>query len=216
MAPGTAPPDVPPRRATEVDQMPLIGFRNVVKVIPNLLSFFRLGIAPVIVVLALSDERSWFVICLCVSFATDVLDGLTARAWNVCTDFGSRLDSIADELTYVAALVGIFQFEYQNLKPHITMLYVFIGLLTVATLVFVVKFGKTASFHLYSFKANALFQGIFFLILFIFGFNIYIYYFVMSFGILACIEFIAVTLVVNQPVSDAKSLYWVLHEGNRR
>ena len=196
--------------------MPILGFRGVFANIPNLLSFFRLGIAPVIVALALSEERSWFVICLCVSFVTDVLDGLIARALNVCTDFGSRLDSIADELTYVAALVGIFQFEYQALKPHVTMLYTFVGLLTLATVVPILKFGKTASFHLYSFKANALFQGIFILLLFLCGFNVYLYYFVMSFGILACLEFIAVTLVVGQPLSNARSLYWVLRQSDRR
>ena len=67
--------------------------------------------APVIGVLALSEERTLFIVLLCISFVTDVLDGLMARTWNLCTKIGSRLNSIADELTYVAALVGIFQFE---------------------------------------------------------------------------------------------------------
>ena len=172
--------------------------------------------APVIVALALSEERSWFIICLCISFVTDVLDGLIARVWNIRTDFGSRLDSIADELTYAAALVGIFQFEYDDLEPHIMMLYAFVGSLALATFIAIVKFRKTPSFHLYSFKANALLQGIFILLLFLHGFNIYLYYFVMSFGILACLELIAVALVVSEPVSDARSLYWVLRERKSR
>ena len=108
--------------------------------LPNLLSFYRLAMAPVIGALALSEERTLFIIFLCISFVTDVLDGLIARAWNLCTKIGSRLDSIADELTYLAALVGMFQFEYHALKPHIAMLYVFIGLLVVGTLIPVVKF----------------------------------------------------------------------------
>ena len=193
-----------------------MGLRFDVSGIPNLLSAFRLGMAPVIVVLALSEERSWFVLCLCVSFATDVLDGLVARAWNVSSDFGSRLDSIADGLTYAAAFVGILVFEYQALKPHITMLSAFVGMLAVATVLPVLKFGSIASFHLYSFKANALFQGIFLLLLFLHGFNIHLYYVAMIFGIVACLESIAVTLVIDQPVSNARSLYSVLRQGNRR
>lgn len=183
--------------------------------VPNLLSLYRLAMVPVIVALALSEQRTLFVVLLCISFVTDVLDGLIARAWNMCTRFGARLDSIADELTYVAALVGVFQFEYQTLEPHIAVLYVFIGLLVVATLTPLIKFGTTPSFHLYSFKANALLQGVFIFCLFVFGFNVYFYYFVMIFGVLACLEFIAVALVVDEPISDARSLYWVLDKSKR-
>jgi len=183
--------------------------------VPNMLSIYRLAAAPVVVGLALSEQRTLFVVLLCVSFVTDVLDGPIARAWNLQTQIGARLDSIADVLTYAAALVGIFQFEYQTLEPNIAVLYTFIGLLSVAALTPLIKFRTTPSFHLYSFKANALFQGIFIFCLFIIGFNVYFYYFVMIFGILACLEFIAVALVVDEPVSDARSLYWVLDKRKR-
>jgi CDP-diacylglycerol--glycerol-3-phosphate 3-phosphatidyltransferase len=171
--------------------------------------------APVIAALALSEERTFFVIFLCISFVTDVLDGLIARVWNICTKIGSRLDSIADELTYVAAVLGIFQFEYQTLKPHIAILYGFIGMLFVATSIPIIKFRETPSFHLYSFKANALLQSLFIFCLFVFDFDVYLYYFVMSFGILACLEYITVALVLDEPISDAKSLYWVLYKNKR-
>jgi cardiolipin synthase (CMP-forming) len=183
--------------------------------VPNLLSLYRLAAAPVIVAVALSEQRTLFVVLLCVSFVTDVLDGPIARAWNLCTPLGARIDSIADELTYVAALVGIFEFEYQTLQPHIAALYAFLGFLVVAEAIPLIKFGKPPAFHLYSFKANALFQGIFIFCLFVFGFNVYFYYFVMIFGILACLEFIAVALVIDEPVSDARSLYWVLDKSRR-
>jgi len=191
------------------------GSRGDILNVPNLLSFYRLAMVPVIVGLALSEQRTPFVVFLCISFVTDVLDGPIARTWNMCTRFGARLDSIADELTYVAALVGIFQFEYQTLEPHIAVLYAFIGSLVVATLTPLIKFKTTPSFHLYSFKANSLLQGIFIFCLFVFGFNVYFYYFVMIFGVLACFEFIAVALVVDEPVSNARSLYWVLDKSKR-
>jgi cardiolipin synthase (CMP-forming) len=184
--------------------------------VPNVLSFYRLAMAPVIGALALSEERALFIIFLSISFVTDVLDGLIARAWNLCTRIGSRLDSIADELTYVAALVGIFQFEYHAVKPHVAILYVFIGLLALATLIPMLKFRKTPSFHLYSFKANALLQGLFILDLFVLGFDVHLYYIAMSVGILACLEMIAVALVLDEPASDVKGLYWVLRKKRGR
>jgi CDP-diacylglycerol--glycerol-3-phosphate 3-phosphatidyltransferase len=191
------------------------GSRGEFFTVPNLLSSYRLAMAPVIIALALTDQRTLFIVFLCISFATDALDGFIARTWNLCTQVGARLDSIADELTYVAALVGIFQFEYQVLKPHIAMLYIFIGFLAVAALIPMLKFKKTPSFHLYSFKANALLQGIFIVTLFVFGFNVYLYYFVMGFGILACLEAISVSLVIDEPISNARSLFWVLGNRNR-
>jgi len=180
--------------------------------VPNLLSSYRLVMAPVIVLLALSEERTFFVLFLCISLVTDVLDGIVARAWNSRTSFGSRLDSVADEMTYVAALVGAFKFEYQALKPHAPLLYVFIVLLALATVIPLIKFRKIPSFHLYSSKVNALFQASFFFCLFVFDFYIYLYYPVFTFGILACLEVIAITLILDNPISDAKGLYWVLLE----
>lgn len=183
--------------------------------VPNLLSLYRLAMAPVIIALALTEERTLFIAFLCVSFATDVLDGFIARAWNLCTPLGARLDSVADELTYVAALVGVFQFEYQTLQPHIAMLYIFIAFLILTALIPLIKFKRPPAFHLYSSKANAFLQGVFIVTLFLFGFNIYLYYFVIGFGILACLEAIGVSLIVDKPISNARSLLWVLGQRNR-
>lgn len=166
--------------------------------------------APVLIALALSEQRTFFIIFLCISFVTDALDGPIARAWNLRTEFGSRLDSIADISTYAAALVGIFQFEYQALKLQIPMLYLFMGMLLVAILVPLIKYRRIASFHLYSSKLNALFLALFIIYFLTYGFNNFYYYFVLSFGILAFIEIIAVALLLKEPVNDAKGLYWIL------
>ena len=178
--------------------------------LPNLLSAYRLVMAPVLVVLALSGARTYFVVFLAISFMTDLLDGFIARAWNQRTSFGSRLDSIADEMTYVAALTGAFQFEYQAIRPHAALLYAFIFLLVLATFIPLVKFREIPSFHLYSFKINAFLQAVFFFCLFVLDFYPYLFYPIFAFGILACIESIAISLLLDQPVSDARGIYWVL------
>lgn len=182
--------------------------------VPNLVSFYRLAMAPVLVALALYDERTLFIVLLCISFATDVLDGLIARIWHLSTALGARLDSIADELTFLAALVGVLRFEYEALQPHIGMLYVYFGFLALAALIPAIKFKKLPSFHLYSFKANALLQGILIVTLLVFGFSAALYYFTLGFGILACLEAIGVSLVIDEPISNARSLFWVLRRRN--
>lgn len=190
-------------------------FKSVLFTVPGLLSLYRLGITPVIIALALSDERTLFIVFLCVSFVTDVIDGPIARARNQCTQIGARLDSIADLLTYIAALVGVFHFEYDAVKDHLLIFYVFISTLLLFGLISFVKFGRAPAFHLYSFKANTLLQAILIFYLLVFDFNNALYYFTMCFGILAGLEAIITVLVVDEPISDAKSLYSVLNEKRR-
>jgi Phosphatidylglycerophosphate synthase len=71
---------------------------------PNLITGARLALMPVVLALAVAGERGWFAVVLGVALATDVLDGLVARWLNAYSDFGRKLDSVAD---YTAMLVGL-------------------------------------------------------------------------------------------------------------
>ena len=190
-------------------------FKNALLTVPGLLSLYRLASTPVIIALALAEERTLVIVLLCVSFATDVLDGPIARARNQCTRIGARLDSVADLLTYIAALVGIFQFEYEAIKQHLLIFYIFVATLVLMGLISFIRFGQDPAFHLYSFKINSLLQAICIFYILVLGFSKPLYYFTMGFGILAGLEAIAIALVLDKPVSDAKSLYSVLHERRR-
>jgi len=184
--------------------------RRIIPEIPNVLTCYRLLMAPVLVVLALYDQRSLFVVFLCISFVTDALDGPIARALNLRTELGARLDSIADLLTYLAALVGILHFEWQALRPHVPMLYVFMAMLLLAILVPLVRYRSLASFHLYSSKLNALLLALFIIYFLTRGFSASFYYFALGLGIVAFAEIIAVALILEKPINDAKGLYWVM------
>ncbi|MGZ9159455.1 MAG: CDP-alcohol phosphatidyltransferase family protein [Nitrospira sp.] len=190
-------------------------FTSALLTVPGLLCLYRLAMAPVIIALALSEERTLFVVFLCVSFVTDVIDGPIARARNQCTEIGARLDSVADLLTYIAALVGVFHFEYRAVEQHLLIFFVFIASLCLFGVISFVKFGQAPAFHLYSFKINALLQAIMIFYLLVFGFNKSLYYFSMGFGVLAGLEAIITVLIVDKPIADAKSLYSVLDERRR-
>ena len=73
--------------------------------IPNILSFIRLGMIPLIIWLY-CFEKNYLLSMLFVvlSGITDVVDGFIARHFNMVSDFGKALDPIADKLTQIAVL----------------------------------------------------------------------------------------------------------------
>jgi cardiolipin synthase len=75
--------------------------------IPNILSFVRLGLVPVFLVLIILGHDAWALLTLIVSSITDFLDGVLARRLNQVTRLGQLLDPAADRLFIFAALIGL-------------------------------------------------------------------------------------------------------------
>ncbi len=73
--------------------------------IPNLLSFFRIGLIPVIVWLYWSRQHILAGFVLILSGLTDMVDGFVARKYHMISDLGKMLDPIADKLTQAAILL---------------------------------------------------------------------------------------------------------------
>lgn len=118
--------------------------------IPNFMSLYRLLMFPYILYLGISRQEQLFAILLTVSLITDVLDGLIARCFNMKTELGARLDSIADFGTYIAAIAGIFIFKASDFYPYSGSFFIFIFLLCFAHILSLIKFGRMPSLHLYS------------------------------------------------------------------
>lgn len=75
--------------------------------IPNVLSFFRLLLIPVFLVLLLTHEYIWALVTLVVSSATDFVDGYIARTFNQVSRVGQLLDPAADRLFIFSTLIGL-------------------------------------------------------------------------------------------------------------
>ena len=76
--------------------------------IPNLLTFFRIALIPVLVFLLLSSSELLSILSVLVfsiASITDWLDGYIARKMNIVTNLGKFLDPIADKLLIAASLV---------------------------------------------------------------------------------------------------------------
>jgi len=178
--------------------------------IPNILSFYRIFSFPLVLYFAIGHEETIFVVLLVVNLITDILDGFIARRFKIQTEFGARLDSIADVGTYILAVVGIFVFKAEDFAPHLLSFYVFLSLFLFSNILSLIKFKRFPSLHLYSWKIGGYIQGFFFFILFVFGFFPGLYYFMVFWGITSFIEHIVIQLIFREMKSNSKGLYWVL------
>lgn len=80
-------------------------YQNKIITIPNILSFFRLCLIPVIVCLyTVKQDYIWTLFILLLSAVTDIVDGIIARKCNMISDFGKAFDPVADKLTQMAML----------------------------------------------------------------------------------------------------------------
>jgi CDP-diacylglycerol--glycerol-3-phosphate 3-phosphatidyltransferase len=165
---------------------------------------------PVILYWGTNGKEQLFSIFLVINTITDVLDGFIARQFNMQTELGARLDSIADLGTYTAAIVGVFFFKAQDFQPHLGSFCIFIFLLCFAHILSLIKFKRLPILHLYSWKIGGYIQGVFFVVLFILGFYPVFYYAMITWGILAFCEHIIIQLIIPEMKSNAKGIYWIL------
>jgi cardiolipin synthase len=73
----------------------------------NQLTVLRMGLAPVLVVLVLSDRFRLALAVFVVAGITDLLDGLIARVGQQKTTLGAMLDPVADKLLLSSAFVAL-------------------------------------------------------------------------------------------------------------
>lgn len=77
--------------------------------IPNLLSFFRICLIPVLVWLYCVEQNYlWTAFVLLLSSLTDAADGAIARRFQMTSTLGKVLDPVADKLTQGAMLLCLF------------------------------------------------------------------------------------------------------------
>ncbi len=178
--------------------------------IPNLLSFYRILVFPLIFWLILDGQTRLYAIFLCINIITDFLDGQIARRFNLVTTFGARLDSLADYGTLFLAFFGIIKLKSADLVAHGWFLYLYIALMAFVQVVSFIRFHTYTSLHLYSFRATGYLLGPLFFCWFFIRFYPWLFYFAIGAGIIAEIETFIILLILKERITDAKGLYWIL------
>lgn len=126
--------------------------RSNLATVPNQLTALRLASVPLLWVLAVLGMPVWVGIGLIAASLTDLLDGWLSRRWNQTSDFGSRLDSVADHLLATSTAIWLAMlrpFFFREQKwPLIAWAVFALFVLAVSW----VKFRRMVDLHLYSAK----------------------------------------------------------------
>lgn len=127
--------------------------RRHLSTLPNQITAARLALIPLLWVVAIFNRPVLLGVGVAVAGATDVLDGWLSRRWHQTSEFGSRMDSVADHLLAISVtlwLVLLRPFFFREQKWALIAWSAF-ALLVLA--VSWVRFRRFVDLHLYSAKA---------------------------------------------------------------
>ena len=179
--------------------------------IPLLLTLLRALLAPVVVLLAIhAPHPAAFGFCLTLAFFSDIFDGIIARRLQVATPALRRLDSSVDTLFYAAVTFAAWNLYPDAIREHFPALLVLLTLELGRYAFDFAKFGREASYHMWSSKlwGISLFAAFFALLAMRqtgawLAAPIYL-------GILADLEGLAISCVLRKWESDVPSLVHAL------
>lgn len=92
--------------------------------IPNWLSFIRIALIPVFVILFLKDYVLTAVIIMALAALTDLFDGKIARKYNQVSNLGKILDPIADKLSQMAIVIVLIVSYWDNAIKYLFMFFI--------------------------------------------------------------------------------------------
>jgi cardiolipin synthase (CMP-forming) len=177
----------------------------------NGITWYRLIAAPFLILLIIYQRPDLFKWLLALSFFTDAIDGFLARRYGVASSFGAKLDSVADDFTIVAGVVGAIVFKPEFLQQEIVLVIVMLALLVIQTIYSISRYGKISSFHTYLAKLAAVLQGTFLILLFFLPEPVYFLFYIAAFVTIAeLVEEIILVFVLKKWQPNVRGLYYVL------
>ena len=177
--------------------------------VPNALSAYRLFALPFILYAIYTANRNLFILLISINLMSDMLDGLIARLFNLQTEFGAKLDSVADIGTYLMAFLGMITLEKAFVSSYKVEFIILIALWIIPQLCALIKFRRFPSFHLWSYKVTGYVQGIFIFSYFTVGLYQPYFYLMLLISCLAYLEELILVLMLPQLRSNLKSIFLV-------
>lgn len=182
----------------------------------NGITVYRIIAAPFLVYLIFLGKIDLFKWLLAFSYFTDLIDGYLARKYKIASILGAKLDSIGDDLTVAASVIGLFVLKPEIVKNEVEIIITLLSLYILQMIFALVRYGKISSFHTYSAKIAALFQGILFILIFFLPEPLYVlFYITVIVTAVNLAEEIILVLVLSKWEANVKGLYWVLKRKNK-
>jgi CDP-diacylglycerol--glycerol-3-phosphate 3-phosphatidyltransferase len=145
------------------------------------------------------------ILILIIGFS-DIADGYLARKWNVATQTGARLDSLADFFFFIIILIIIaLQFSWvftENLLPFA----VIVTLKAASAMVSKLKFGEIVFLHTIANKITGL---LVFVVIFLIIFNLHLFWLkiVLWFAVWSALEELCIILINKTIDLNQKSIF---------
>jgi CDP-diacylglycerol--glycerol-3-phosphate 3-phosphatidyltransferase len=126
---------------------------NLHRSLPWALVWLRLLLAPMMPLLAWAwPEPAAFALCLALAFLSDIFDGMLARRWGTVTPSLRRVDSFVDTLFCLSALGAVWLCRPEVVRGSASLLVALLVLEALRYAVDLSKFGREASYHMWSAK----------------------------------------------------------------
>ena len=184
--------------------------------LPNLVSFIRILMAPVLFYFAFTQQPHWFIGVLLFAVFTDVLDGFLARTLNQITEMGSHLDSWGDFVIYSTMAICAWILWPDILQREIIYFTTMVVCLVLPILAGFIKFHSFTSYHTWSVKLAVFVSVIGYILLFT-GLLDWPFRLAALFCLYAAIEEIVITLLIHHEHVDVRTARQALkyHRENR-
>ncbi|NLY19177.1 MAG: hypothetical protein GX045_09585 [Clostridiaceae bacterium] len=115
--------------------------------VPNILSVSRIVLLPVLYVFIMFKMYLSFTVAYAILGMTDMFDGMIARKFNMKTEIGKQLDSIADLFFFLSSAYFIYVLYTEYLNPNLILLFVFLGILVASFVISYIFCGKIILMH---------------------------------------------------------------------
>jgi CDP-diacylglycerol--glycerol-3-phosphate 3-phosphatidyltransferase len=118
------------------------------------LTALRALLAPCVIFLAMQRAPGWaFTACLTVAFLSDIYDGVFARHFGVATAALRRFDSATDTFFYLAVTCAAWLLYPDVIRSNVVGILMIALMGVIRTVYDLRKFGRSASYHMWSAKA---------------------------------------------------------------
>lgn len=173
--------------------------------LPNLLSCFRIGAVPVLIMAALQGNHNLFLWLLLATLFSDLFDGWLARRLHQDSPFGATLDSVADFCVYLSLPLCIWRLWPDTVRQEAAFIIAAVSSYLVPVAFGFLRFRRLTSYHTWAAKLSAVLLGITVMIL-LFGWSPWPFRLSVPIFILAALEDMAITVILPQWQPDIPSL----------
>lgn len=174
--------------------------------LPNILSYLRI-ILTITAYFLMFTSKNLFLIVLLITGLTDLLDGYFARFLKQETEWGAKLDSLADLFFYGSIFLWIVLFFKNFFMKNLLLFSVAFGFLIFLLMFHFLRHKSWGSMHLWSAKIFVASLLLFFIHGLIFGINQIFFYVLFSLCMLRCFEEFLILLKYKNPPSNVKTIY---------